>query len=123
MLLFLLSKEGSSLQEDKVKIFLDKIKKKDNMEEIFSQSCIICLEEFKSNETKNDSEKKELLEKEDVSTLDCGHKFHKKCIDDWSKKEQSCPLCRAKIGIKGKDKEKEKEEKTRVDKYIILIML
>lgn len=28
-------------------------------------------------------------------TLDCGHKYHKKCISRWFKKGQiSCPMCR-----------------------------
>ena len=115
MLLFLLNREESSLQEDKVKIFLDKIKKKDNLKEIFNQTCIICLDDFKPQEIK-ESEKKELLEKEDVSLLECGHKYHKKCISDWIKKDQKCPLCKAKIDNKEKENN---ESKTRVDKYII----
>ena len=115
MLLFLLNREESSLQEDKVKIFLDKIKKKDNLKEIFNQTCIICLDDFKPQEIK-ESEKKELLEKEDVSLLECGHKYHKKCISDWIKKDQKCPLCKAKIDNKEKENN---ENKTRVDKYII----
>ena len=115
MLLFLLNREESSLQEDKVKIFLDKIKKKDNLKEIFNQTCIICLDDFKPQEIK-DSEKKELLEKEDITLLECGHKYHKKCISDWIKKDQKCPLCKAKIDNKEKENN---ESKTRVDKYII----
>ena len=115
MLLFLLNREESSLQEDKVKIFLDKIKKKDNLKEIFNQTCIICLDDFKPQEIK-DSEKKELLEKEDITLLECGHKYHKKCISDWIKKDQKCPLCKAKIDNKEKENN---ENKTRVDKYII----
>jgi hypothetical protein len=115
MLLFLLNREESSLQEDKVKIFLDKIKKKDNLKEIFNQTCIICLDDFKPQEIK-ESEKKELLEKEDISLLECGHKYHKKCISDWIKKDQKCPLCKAKIDNKEKENN---ENKTRVDKYII----
>ncbi len=115
MLLFLLNREESSLQEDKVKIFLDKIKKKDNLKEIFNQTCIICLDDFKPQEIK-ESEKKELLEKEDISLLECGHKYHKKCISDWIKKDQKCPLCKAKIDNKEKENN---ESKTRVDKYII----
>ena len=27
-------------------------------------------------------------------TLDCSHKFHKKCVDHWLKKQRTCPLCR-----------------------------
>jgi len=28
-------------------------------------------------------------------TLECGHKFHTKCIFTWFKKNNNCPLCRA----------------------------
>lgn len=26
--------------------------------------------------------------------LNCGHKFHKKCINKWLSKNEKCPLCR-----------------------------
>ena len=32
-----------------------------------------------------------------MATLDCGHKFHYKCVGKWSRKKNSCPICRAKI--------------------------
>jgi hypothetical protein len=27
--------------------------------------------------------------------LVCGHKFHKKCIDIWAKRQNTCPICRS----------------------------
>ncbi len=30
-------------------------------------------------------------------TLECGHKFHTKCIFTWFEKTNNCPLCRAKV--------------------------
>jgi hypothetical protein len=33
----------------------------------------------------------------DIRQLKCGHKFHLKCIYDWSKSNQTCPLCRISI--------------------------
>ena len=42
--------------------------------------CTICLEEFNNDE--------------EIIKLKCNHLFHSKCIDDWIKKNQSCPLCR-----------------------------
>ena len=32
-----------------------------------------------------------------TKTLRCGHKFHKKCIEQWNATNPSCPLCRASI--------------------------
>ena len=81
-------------------------KKRANPKEIFSESCIICLGDFLSNEKIKEIElsgNKENLEKEEISTLECGHKFHRKCIADWLKKEPNCPFCRMKFDIKGDD--------------------
>ena len=99
----LFNSEKSSEQEDKVKLFLDKLKTRKNPKEIFTESCIICLEDFKTNEEIKkieDSGNKELFEKEEISVLECGHKFHRKCISDWLKKQQNCPNCRMKFDIK-----------------------
>ena len=30
----------------------------------------------------------------DIIELNCGHNFHFKCINDWMKKNNTCPLCR-----------------------------
>ena len=32
-----------------------------------------------------------------VTKLRCGHKFHKKCIDEWKSRTPTCPDCRALI--------------------------
>jgi hypothetical protein len=45
--------------------------------------CTICLEEFNNDE--------------EIIKLKCNHFFHSKCIDDWIKKNQSCPLCRVNL--------------------------
>ena len=105
-------KEQTSKQEDKVKDFLDKLKKRNNPKEIFTESCIICLGDFQSSEKIKEMEKsgdKENFEKEDTSVLECGHKFHRKCIADWLKKEANCPICRMKFNIKGNDSNANKQ--------------
>jgi hypothetical protein len=58
-----------------------KIKKDDPLKET---DCPICIESFKENEF--------------YRKLDCGHCFHKRCIDRWFRKDHSeCPMCRKKI--------------------------
>ena len=109
IIIYFINSEQSSQQEDKVKSFLDKLKKRKNPKEIFAESCIICLEDFKQNEEVKSQEDKKLFEKEETSILECGHKFHRKCIADWLKKEQSCPLCRMKFDIKGDDNKSSQE--------------
>ena len=109
IIIYFINLEQSSQQEDKVKSFLDKLKKRKNPKEIFAESCIICLENFKQNEEVKSQEDKKLFEKEETSILECGHKFHRKCIADWLKKEQSCPLCRMKFDIKGDDNKSSQE--------------
>ena len=106
MLVFLLNRESTSPQEERVKFFFNKLTKKENINEIIAESCIICLRHFKSADSlknKENSENKELLDKEETSVLECGHKFHRKCISDWIKKEEKCPLCKIKFDIKEKD--------------------
>ena len=97
IVLLIYNQTKSSPQEDKVKAFLDKLKTRENPKEIFAESCIICLEDFKQNDKMN------LDEKNEISILECGHKFHRNCITDWLKKDESCPLCRTKFNIKGND--------------------
>ncbi len=43
-------------------------------------TCSVCLDSFKKGLYKR--------------TLNCGHLFHKKCVDKWISREKSCPLCR-----------------------------
>ena len=102
IVIFIYCINKSSPQEDKVKTFLDKLKNRKNPKEIFTESCIICLGDFiQDDQMKNIDEKEK--EKEETSILECGHKFHRKCITDWLKKDESCPLCRMKFNIKGND--------------------
>lgn len=30
-------------------------------------------------------------------TLRCGHTFHRKCLNIWLKKKETCPICRTNI--------------------------
>ena len=67
--------------------------------------------------------KKKEYEKEEISKLGCGHKFHKKCINLWKKKNGKCPLCRMKLDIKGDDDDEEnKLNKGSVNTIFALIL-
>ena len=44
------------------------------------EKCCICLAEIRNNEI--------------IRELQCGHRFHKNCIDKWMENEKTCPLDR-----------------------------
>lgn len=46
----------------------------------YFRTCAICLSDFEDGEK--------------VKELNCEHRFHIACIDDWLKIKGSCPLCR-----------------------------
>lgn len=46
-----------------------------------TQSCTICQEDFKQNET--------------IKKLPCDHYFHANCILPWLQSQSTCPICRA----------------------------
>ena len=45
--------------------------------------CAICLEP--------------LFNGEDMLELDCGHKFHLKCLGGWLERKNQCPICKAPV--------------------------
>jgi hypothetical protein len=68
------------LKSRKQKKDFKKIKEGD---EIIGTECSICFDKFKKGQYKRE--------------LNCKHDFHKKCIDKWSKENNSCPICRSEI--------------------------
>ena len=42
--------------------------------------CSICLSEFKGGDQ--------------MRVLDCGHYYHKDCVDNWLQRKNTCPKCR-----------------------------
>lgn len=45
-----------------------------------NEDCSICLDKFNVGFYKR--------------ILECGHSFHKKCVDKWLKTHTTCPICR-----------------------------
>ena len=99
--------------------FLNNINKNKTFQnDIFTDNCIICLTSLNkniiidtvqelnnlksndfnlSNNQLSISEQKiSNQENDDMTkkTLECGHSFHKKCIEEWLKKVKICPLCK-----------------------------
>jgi len=52
----------------------------DRVEEGDGGSCTICLDDLKENDQ--------------IRIFGCGHKFHKKCVDDWLLLKNLCPNCK-----------------------------
>lgn len=96
-------------REKKIKDFLER-NKYNNIKKTFNKTCVICLENFMPEEEKlkieNFLDKKKLKE-EKTTFLECGHQFHEKCIVEWLKNQDKCPLCRIKIKY---DKDNDKNE-------------
>ena len=108
----------------KIKEFLKKNKDK-QLKNIFNDSCIICLENLEDkNENLKDREitKDKEQEKENIAVLECGHRFHEKCIIEWLKKHNICPICRVKQKI-GNDDDYNKNYESRLlgDDYNFII--
>lgn len=57
-------------------VYLDTCELQDDTDSI----CVVCHDEYKC--------------REHVRVLNCGHTFHKKCIDKWLCYMETCPLCR-----------------------------
>ena len=88
-----------SEREKKIKEFLERNKNK-KIKKIFNQSCIICLDNFMPLEEKLKIENifdKKRLKEEKTTILECGHQFHEKCIIEWLKTQNKCPICRINV--------------------------
>ena len=98
--------------DDNLKKIVKFLKEQKSNKKIFTENCAICLEKFilKTEinivdiEEKTSKEIKLIDNKDDISTLNCGHQFHTNCIAKWMEKKNDCPLCRQKIIIKMKQK-------------------
>jgi hypothetical protein len=58
-------------------------KRKLKKDELIERECSICLEMYQINEQ--------------VSVLPCSHYYHTRCLNEWLKKKEDCPICRIEI--------------------------
>jgi hypothetical protein len=71
----------TSLKNNSIEMNISKSPEKINK----NDECIICLQEY---------EKLQI-----IKTLDCFHKYHQSCINEWLKNNDNCPICRKVIKI------------------------
>ncbi len=57
----------------------------DIVDKFDNPSCAICLEDFDKDD--------------EIKMLNCKHYFHKTCLEDWLKKNGTCPYCRRAIDV------------------------
>lgn len=63
------------------------------------ESCSICLRDFKYNENKNNEYFYKITEEENIHETICNHYFHEKCLFNWRKYGDSCPICKTPLQI------------------------
>lgn len=83
-------------REKKIKEFLENNRKK-QINHIFNESCIICLDNLPTDNNEGKDRNMAQTEEEKIAVLDCGHRFHDKCIIEWLKKHDKCPICRIQV--------------------------
>ena len=103
-----IKKCGKLPDDDNLKKIVKFLKEQKSNKKIFTENCAICLEKFIIQtelnivdiEEKTEKETELIDNKDDISTLNCGHQFHTNCIAKWMEKKNDCPLCRQKINPK-----------------------
>jgi hypothetical protein len=58
-------------------------------------------------------------DEEDVYKPSCGHVFHNACMTQWLSTNNTCPVCRHKIGERSEEDEEDEEEET--EENVLLI--
>jgi len=102
---------SSLLSESNLQNIIKFLKKHKSNKKILADNCAICLEEFNNKNSKKSAELNEendskkgikinLIENNNITTLECGHQFHSACISEWLKQRDNCPLCRQAVKYK-----------------------
>jgi len=112
--IYIINYVPESEREDKIKEFLYRNKDK-KVKTMFNQACIICLDYFMPERDKLKIENlldKKKLKREKTNLLECGHKFHERCIIQWLKTQNKCPICRISIKYEENNIKPKKENKS-----------
>ena len=69
------------------------------LEEINNKPLLEKMDDSNSLSIKKEEANTNIIEKNEkgISTLNCGHQFHTKCIIKWLKIKSNCPICRKKV--------------------------
>lgn len=90
---------------NKISAFLQSLKSNEKNINCINDICVICLEPFLNQKSKKTIPKisSGLVSNthNDYSILNCRHKFHTYCLEQWLKKKNECPLCREKASKNG----------------------
>ncbi|CAD6993893.1 unnamed protein product [Ceratitis capitata] len=76
-----LTDRGKSLKKSFLNLWKDKTRKPERNLDASDDMCAICQDSYVS-----------------PVVLECGHIFCNSCVTTWFKREQTCPMCRAKVG-------------------------
>lgn len=67
-------------------------------------TCPICMQKITQ----------QMEDAKNAKCCNCGHSFHKKCIDDWLTRANTCPICRKPCG-EGLVLEQQRDEEEKKD--------
>ncbi len=62
---------------------------------------------------------KEELKTANVTISDCEHKFHFKCLHNWIKKSNSCPICRKQLVEESNEEKKQSENLSDLSEFVM----
>ena len=63
------------------------------------ESCAICLKDFIYNKDKVDKIFCKVTQDENIHETACNHYFHERCLFNWIKYRNICPVCRKPLKI------------------------
>jgi len=83
---------------------ISELKKLDNCAKFWDGTCPICLQEITQ----------QMEDAKNAKCCNCGHSFHKNCINEWLTTAKTCPICRKRCG-EGLLLEQQRDEEEKKD--------
>ena len=69
------------------------------IKEVENDCCSICLKDFKFNKNNDYIFFCKITEEDNIHKTKCHHYFHEKCLFNWRKHKNICPICKTKLDI------------------------